>query len=86
MPTQVVRASRLIGLMIWSLDLSTIDTLTLQENCFKEVSNIRLKYGESNAETHPAWFVDLLLVVHDSILPGQVQELQDDGQPSGQKE
>ena len=39
-----------------------------------------------DADTHPAWFVDLLLVVHDSILPGQVQELQDDGQPSGQRE
>ena len=36
----------------------------------------------NDAETHPPWFVDLLLVVHDSILPGQVQELQDDGQPS----
>ena len=47
--------------------------MTIKENC-------------NDDETHPAWFVDLLLVVHDSILPGQVQELQDDGQPSGQKE
>ena len=38
------------------------------------------------AETDAPLLVDLLLVVHDSILPGQVQELQDDGQPSGQKE
>ena len=34
---------------------------------------------------HPAGLVDLFLMVQDSVLPGKVEELQDNGQPSEQE-
>ena len=47
-------------------------------------ANLKIVTVKDIEESHPAWFIDLFLVVQDSVFPWKVQELQDNSQPSKQ--
>ena len=44
-----------------------------------------LNIWDKIVESHPARLVDLLLMVQDGVFPWEVEELQDNGQPSEQE-